>query len=100
PLYSQLQAEAPVYWSEAWNAWLVTRYDDNVAIFRDSENFGNGGRFNSLFENMPPDVRQEIEALEHHFTRSGGLIHSDPPDHTRLRKLVHLAFTPRVIRQM
>ena len=100
PVYRQLQAEAPVYWSEFWNAWLVTGYDDNLAVFRDSEHFGNAGRFNGLFAGLTPDVRQDVERLEAHFTRSGGLIHSDPPDHTRLRRLVHLAFAPRIVRQM
>ncbi|MBI5667787.1 MAG: cytochrome P450 [Chloroflexi bacterium] len=100
PVYQQLQNEALVYWSESWNAWLVTRYDDNLAIFRDPVHFGNAGRFDGLFEGLTPDVRRDVDRLEAHFTRSGGLIHADPPNHTRLRRLVHLAFAPRIIRQM
>lgn len=100
PVYERLTATEPVYWSEAWNCWLVTSYDDNMAIFRDPERFGNGERFNGVFSVLPDDLRQELNLLEHHFVRAGGLIHSDPPNHTRLRKLVHLAFTPRAIREM
>jgi len=100
PTLARLRAECPVYWSDAWNCWLVTSYEDNMAVFRDPEHFGNGGRFTRLFSQVSADVRQELELLEHHFVRAGGLIHSDPPAHTRLRNLVHLAFTPRRIREM
>ncbi|MFN8449115.1 MAG: cytochrome P450 [Anaerolineae bacterium] len=100
PVYARLCADEPVYWSDRWNCWLVTSYDDNMAIFRDTERFGNGERFNRIFSVLPDDLRQELSLLEHHFVRAGGLIHADPPAHTRLRKLVHLAFTPRTIREM
>ncbi len=100
PAYRQLLEEDPVHWCEPWNAWLVMPYEDNLALFRDSQNFGNANRFDTLFEHLPDDVRAEIRPLEDHFVRSGGLIHADPPDHTRLRNLVHTAFTPRVIRRM
>jgi cytochrome P450 len=100
PVFARLRAEAPVYWSDVWNCWLVTTYEDNMAIFRDPERFGNGGRFNRVFSSLPAPLRAELNALEHHFVRAGGIVHSDPPAHTRLRKLVHMAFTPRVIREM
>lgn len=98
PVYHQLRAEAPVYWSEAWHCWVLTRYEDVKTTFRDPENFLNGGRFTSLLEQLPPEVRAEVEPLENHFLY--GVINSDPPAHTRLRKLIHLAFTPRVLAQM
>lgn len=100
PTYHLLQAEAPVYWSEAWGCWLVTGYRENIAIFKDWENFSNVGRWNTLFDDLPLDVRAEVESLENHYRYSHGLIHSDPPDHTRLRKLVHMAFSPRAVRVM
>ena len=100
PVFARLREEAPVYWSDAWNCWLVTPYEDNLAIFRDPEHFGNGGRFNGIFNNLSAPLREELSALDHHFVRAGGIVHSDPPAHTRLRKLVHMAFTPRVIRDM
>jgi len=100
PTLARLRAESPVYWSDAWNCWLVTSYEDNMAIFRDPDRFGNSGRFNRVFGVLPADLRAELNALEHHFVRSGGIVHSDPPAHTRLRNLVHMAFTPRIIREM
>jgi cytochrome P450 len=100
PLYHQLREQNPVFWSDVWQCWLVTGYAENVAIFKDPASFSNVGRYNSMFANLPPDVRVQIRELEKHYVESLGVIHSDPPDHTRLRKLIHLAFTPRTIREM
>lgn len=100
PVFARLRDEAPIYWSNAWNCWLVTSYEDNMAVFRDPERFGNGGRFNRIFSVLAPGLREELNLLEHHFVRAGGIVHSDPPAHTRLRKLLHLVFTPRAVREM
>jgi cytochrome P450 len=98
PVYHRLRDEAPVYWSNAWNCWILTRYDDVADTFKDPARYLNGGRFDSLLDALPSAVRAEVQPLENHFRT--GLINSDPPDHTRLRALLHKAFTPRMIRQM
>lgn len=99
PVFDRLRDADPVYWSDAWNCWVVTSYEDVVGLFKDVAHFSNRNRFDALFAAVPPDVRGDIQPLETHYTGIG-LIHSDPPDHTRLRKLIHMAFTPRVIREM
>ncbi len=99
PVFERLREQDPVYWSDAWNCWVVTSYEDVTQLFRDVAHFSNRNRFDSLFAEVPADIRGDIEPLERHYTGIG-LIHSDPPDHTRLRKLIHMAFTPRVIREM
>ncbi len=99
PTYARLREESPIYWSEAWNCWLITSYDEVAASFKDVEHFSNANRFNGVFEQMPWDIRPELQPLENHFSKIG-LLHSDPPDHTRMRKLIHMAFTPKVIRQL
>src|SRR5262249_1787059 len=91
PVYHALRTHAPVYWSEYWQAWIFTRYEDVVAILRDPEHFGNRGRVSGLLDHLTTDLRQIAEPLERAFL--GGLVHSDPPDHTRLRKLIGWAFT-------
>jgi cytochrome P450 len=35
PFFAQLREHDPVHYSEAHRAWLITRYDDNVAAFAD-----------------------------------------------------------------
>lgn len=100
PTYQLLRSEEPVFWSELWNCWIVTGYRDNVDIFKSPERFSNAGRYDSLFETLPPDVSADVEPLVSHYRDHGGIIHSDPPDHTRLRKLIHKVFTPATIREM
>lgn len=98
PVYDELRAEDPVHWCEPWNCWVLTRYADVEATFLDSHRFLNSGRFTSLMEQLPEPVREEIQPLEQHMLL--GLISSDPPVHTRLRALVHKAFTPRAVAEM
>ncbi len=98
PLYDQLRAEAPVYWSEALGGWLLTRYDDIQATLRDTRHFSSQGRMLSVLNHLSAGQRAQLRLFEEHFTV--GLISSDPPDHTRLRSLISKAFTPRIIEQL
>ncbi|ADV67574.1 cytochrome P450 family protein [Deinococcus maricopensis] len=75
--------------------WLVTRYDDVIAAFKDPRLVKNPASA------MPPEAlsqlprgREAFRVLSHH------MLSSDPPDHTRLRRLVSRAFTPRYVEQM
>jgi cytochrome P450 len=95
PLYRDLREADPVHWSERWGVWVLTRYDDTMAVLRDPTTYSNAQRFSSLLEQLPPTVQMEVDALRQHY--ASGLIQSDPPDHTRLRGLIRLAFTPRAI---
>ncbi|MFO7532858.1 MAG: cytochrome P450 [Candidatus Limnocylindrales bacterium] len=97
--YRLLSEQEPVYWSDAWGAWLVTRYDDVVATLRDHERFSSKGRLVELIDALPAAARAEAGPLREHFSTSG-LIHTDPPDHTRMRGLIKKAFSPRVIAAM
>jgi len=97
--YDLLRAEYPVYWSAAWSAWLVTRYDDVQTILRDHRRFSNQGRYTLYLSQLPPEQQSQLTYLVEHYEH-GGLVQSDPPAHTRLRRLVNLAFTPRAVVQM
>src|SRR5262252_2428391 len=99
PTLKRLQTEAPVFWSESIGAWIVTRYDDVVVTFRDVAHFSNEGRLGRAVEYLPPEQRANFGPFEAHYATKS-LIHSDPPDHTRLRALVNKAFTPRVVEAM
>lgn len=100
PTYHRLRTEAPVYWSESWQAWLITRYMDVMAVLRDSDSFSNVGRQARLMEQLPEVARERLHPLEDHYVKDRGLINSDPPDHTRLRALINKAFTPRVLERL
>lgn len=95
PAYEILRREAPVHWSEAWGCWVVSRYDDVLEILQQPNLFSNEDRVGSLLGALPEGERARFAALEQHF--GSGMVHTDPPDHTRLRKLAAHAFTPRVV---
>ncbi|MGB3634478.1 MAG: hypothetical protein WA982_10605 [Rubrobacteraceae bacterium] len=75
--------------------WLVTRYEDARRILKDQRRFvKNPVSFmtEEQLEKMP-QVSEEMSPFMHH------LLAIDAPDHTRLRKLVQKAFTPRFIEE-
>src|SRR6478609_7776230 len=98
-VYGELRTHFPVYWCERWNAWLVTRYRDVQAMLHDFRRFSNRGRYSEFLAPMSAAERAQLEYLENHY-RYGGLVQSDPPAHTRLRKLIASAFTPRIVSEM
>lgn len=99
PILRQLREEDPVHWSDSIGGWVLTRYDDMVTTFKDVSHFSNEGRLAKVVEYLPAESRNEFKAFEDYY-RQKGLIHSDPPDHTRFRGLVSKAFTPRVVESM
>ena len=97
PVYHALRRAAPVYWSEAWGCWLLTRYQDIAWTLQDVATFTSLGRLTASMD-LPEPLWERVAPLVRHYSQ--GLINVDPPDHTRMRKLVHMAFTPRAIRKM
>ncbi|MBL9204087.1 MAG: cytochrome P450 [Opitutaceae bacterium] len=96
PVYDRLRREAPIAWSQQWNAWVVSRHADVEASLRDKDNLSNENRQALLFDGLPPEQRESLSRLRHYFAQKD-VIGSDPPDHTRMRALVQKAFTPRTI---
>ncbi len=89
PLYHELRSLAPVYFSESGMCY-VTSYEGCSTVFR-SAAFGQG----EGARRVRLDPRFETSATLQSLGRM--LTFIDPPDHTRLRKLVSRAFTPMVI---
>jgi cytochrome P450 len=96
PVWSALRREAPAYFSEGWNAWLITRYEDAAAAFRDKRLSAN--RSGGYAAKLPEPVRQHLAPLLGNLSRWTLLL--DPPEHTRLRGLISKAFVPRAIEAM
>jgi cytochrome P450 PksS len=98
PFFARLRAEAPVCRVPApdkHNTWLVTRYDDVVALLKD-ERFIKDRRAALTPEQAArqPWIPAALRPLERN------MLDLDPPDHTRLRGLVHRAFTPRLVEDL
>ncbi len=92
PSYAELRSEEPVMYDERIGYWVISRYDDIKAVFEDWETFSS--------ENAQAPVRERgAEAkrimAEGGFTAYSGLSARVPPEHTRIRKVVQKAFTPR-----
>jgi cytochrome P450 len=86
-LHDRLRAEGPVTqveMPEGFPAWLVTSYADVRAALTDH-------RLSNDWHNAAPERAEE--SPEDPLSRD--LLSIDPPDHTRLRRLVVKAFTPR-----
>jgi len=94
PVYHRLREEDPVHWSDGFNGWLLTRYDDVLEAFRDSR-LESAGRLSTYMDQLPQETRGDVEPLYQHYAT--WLTNLDPPPHTRLRNLVQKAFTPRMI---
>ncbi|HEU4760617.1 MAG TPA: cytochrome P450 [Dehalococcoidia bacterium] len=97
PMYRQLREEDPVHWSELMDSWVLTRYDDMVAVLTDGARFSADRRSaRNRFTQMAEQVEQEFGP----FGRTPTMLTSDPPLHTRLRRLVSKAFTPRAVENL
>jgi hypothetical protein len=93
PTYARLRDEEPAYFSEAWGGWLLTRYQDVQAGFKDPRFSSNrAGAFGSM---LPAALKEQMAPMVRSLSSWALLI--DPPDHTRIRALVNKAFTPRLV---
>jgi cytochrome P450 len=97
PYLAALRDADPVHWSEAHRGWLVTSYDDVVAGLKDTRRLSSD-RVGPLLAKMPADRRAEIGAVME--LLQDFMIVKDPPEHTRLRKLVARAFRPARVEAM
>lgn len=96
PVYRELQETDPVQWSESWNCWVVTRYDDVRTCLQDAKRFSNVGRITGLFHrHFDAGQLAELKPIINHY--SHGLINIDPPGHTRIRRLLQEVFRPATI---
>ncbi|MBO0778330.1 MAG: cytochrome P450 [Ktedonobacteraceae bacterium] len=95
-LYRQLRAHDPVYWDEAMQAWVLTRYEEVQAVLRDPR--CSKEHFPADVSQFPEPMREQGATILHILSRQ--MLFLDAPDHTRLRRLVSQAFTPRRIALM
>ena len=98
PTYSELRTSAPVHritLPDGRGVWLVTRYDDVLAVLKDGRFVMNWRKVLTpeQLAQIPP-IPEVMEPL------SRNMLDTDPPDHERLRALVSRAFTPRLIERM
>ena len=93
PVLRSLQEHAPVYWCEALRSWVVTRYDDAKAVLRNDD--FSADRITPFYNSQPPQRQAKIEQLIRYLNT--WVAFRDPPEHTRLRKLMKTVFTPETV---
>jgi cytochrome P450 len=96
PLYRQLREDGPVrraVIAGGVDAWVVTRYDDALAALSDP-------RLSSdIRDASDPRLVERLPATDRE-SMLRNMLRSDPPDHTRLRRLVSKAFTARRVAEL
>jgi len=85
PLYARLRAEAPVAWNADHGFWAVTCHPEVQRVGVDPQTFCSGRGI--LVQEIGTD-----------FAAPPTMMHTDPPAHTRYRRLVQPGFKPSVIR--
>jgi pimeloyl-[acyl-carrier protein] synthase len=91
PVYQRMREESPVFWSDNWGCWILTRYPDVQDAVKNYKRYSSVGRVSGFLESLPESMRDELKVIRDHF--SSGMINSDPPEHKRVRSLVNKAFT-------
>lgn len=98
PFLAHARQEHPIFFSSAFQMWVVTRYEDVLTVLKNPEQYANQGAFSAPVHHTP-EVRQLL-ARTMFGPASGGLLMSDPPRHTRLRRSLTTAFSARRVAQM
>jgi cytochrome P450 len=97
PLYHMLRYSEPVHWSSVLNAWVLTRYDDVMAAFKDPR-LSNAMRRAVGTAQLSPELRKKMEPIDRFLLL--WVLNLDDPEHHKLRVLLSKAFTPAVMDAM
>ena len=95
PTLSRLREAAPVFYDAERERWFVTRHEDVLACLRDKRLGRNFRHVMSPEEIGVPPLDPRWQAFWD--SERWSLLWLEPPDHTRIRKLVAAAFTPRAV---
>jgi cytochrome P450 len=93
PAYAKLREETPVHWFEPSHQYLISRHEDVNALLRDrrlGRSYLHVATHEQMGREAPPQYQEPFWTLN-----NNGMLDREPPDHTRLRRLVSQAFTPR-----
>ncbi|MEU2265671.1 cytochrome P450 [Streptomyces olindensis] len=98
PAYAELRARGRVHWFEPTNQWLVPHHADVSALLRDrrlGRTYQHRFTHEEFGRSAPPPEHEPFHTLNDH-----GMLDLEPPDHTRIRRLVSKAFTPRTVERL
>ena len=97
PVLAHAREAQPVFYAPQFDLWVVTRYEDVLAVVKDHDTYSSAGALKSSPEPFPPEVEK---VLAEGWPAMPYIIEIDPPLHDRIRGLVTKAFTPRRITEL
>ncbi|MGW3337463.1 cytochrome P450 [Streptomyces sp. NPDC001009] len=98
PAYAELRARGRVIRYEPTDQWLVPHHADVSALLRDrrlGRTYQHRYTHEEFGRTAPPPEHEPFHTLNDH-----GMLDLEPPDHTRIRRLVSKAFTPRTVERL
>jgi unspecific monooxygenase len=98
PAYAELRDRGRVLRYEPTDQWLVPHHADVSALLRDrrlGRTYQHRFSHEDFGRTAPPAEHEPFHTLNDH-----GMLDLEPPDHTRIRRLVSKAFTPRTVERL
>jgi cytochrome P450 len=93
PFFAEYQRRTPVFYSPSLDYWVLTRYADVRAAFRDTTVYSAANALSPI----QPRTADAAAIMAGGFRSVPTLTNTDPPVHTRARRIANLAFTPRMV---
>lgn len=98
PVFTRLRDEDPCHWSPRLKSWVLTRYDDVKRVCLDREGQLSSDRLRPFFASLPvPEAARIADIIRY---LSLWMVFTDPPQHTRLRRLTGRVFSTRAMQGM
>ncbi|KAK1180503.1 cytochrome P450 [Streptomyces sp. NBS 14/10] len=98
PAYAVLRERGRAHYYAPSRQWLIPRHEDVRALLRDrrlGRTYLHRFSHEEFGRTAPPPEHEPFHTLNGH-----GMLDLEPPDHTRLRRLVSKAFTPRTVERL
>jgi cytochrome P450 len=98
PVYRELREHHPILFDPRTSQWLITRHADVDRLLRDrrlGRTYLHMTTHEAMGRTPPPEWHAPFTELN-----GNGMLDREPPDHTRLRRLVLKAFTPRTVERL
>jgi cytochrome P450 len=96
PAFAKYRAHAPVFYSPELEYWVLARYGDVRNAFRDTSHYSAANALSPI----QPRSTAAAAILREGYGAVPTLTNTDPPVHTRARRIANIAFTPRMVAQM
>jgi cytochrome P450 len=102
--YDWVREQGPVWYYPKWDVWLVTGYEEAIAVYHDQETWSNCNTVSGPFVKIPvplegDDITEIIEAHRDELPFSDQLPSFDPPKHTAQRGLLMRLITPKRLKE-